>query len=322
MTYKNVSSLVSARAIEETYTDNDITNVPDTPSIGIAFNFPIRWLSDRSEFKAIGIRRLKVIPSSHVAALNILIGYYSPRVANDGNYDEDATITGGNRKKIECNITYPLSIIPENSVEEIIHNMVNTINSALDATIEFPKDSSNVNDQLPEDHIAHTRKMSSYIYITYSFDYKTGNLKLIVHNNLNGTADVDQYLSIKNGSSNPANEDVTDIDAFLQFLNQPTAEVKDLEVLTNETAIKEFNGVWDRANLQFHASFSDNNRGFIGLNNDFYEKPSLFFDPPTNEYTFYIRFTTDGIHYIIPRYCRMYLGLCFIRNYKNSLVTK
>ena len=108
---------------------------------------------------------------------------------------------------------------------------------------------------------------------------------------------------------------------FLKFLNQERTD-ENRQYLIDYSDSKTFHNVWDRSSLQFHASFSDNRRGFIGLNNDFYENPSVFYDPPTNSSNFWIRFTTDGVHQILPRYCRFYIGLCYVRNYKNSLVTK
>ena len=115
-------------------------------------------------------------------------------------------------------------------------------------------------------------------------------------------------------------ETSTDLPEFAKFLNQGTDD-SSLNYFRDYWEMKVFTNVWDRSTLQFHASFSDNRRGFIGLNEDFYENPSVFYDPPSNMFNFWIKFTTDGIHQILPRYSRFYIGLCFVRNYKNSLVT-
>ena len=51
--------------IEEVYTDLDIKeNDPHDPSIGYRFDTPRRWAQDKSKSKSIGIRDLKLIPSS------------------------------------------------------------------------------------------------------------------------------------------------------------------------------------------------------------------------------------------------------------------
>ena len=104
-------------------------------------------------------------------------------------------------------------------------------------------------------------------------------------------------------------------------MNQRTTD-RNRNKLTDYTGSKTFYRVWDRVSLQFHASFSNNKRNFIGLNNDFYTSPSVFYDGPTNASDFWIKFTTDGRHQFLPRYCRFYIGISFVRNYKNSLVTK
>jgi hypothetical protein len=101
---------------------------------------------------------------------------------------------------------------------------------------------------------------------------------------------------------------------------EQTAEKRDKLALLASS--KTFSNVWDRVSLQFHASFSNNKRNFIGLNKDFYKSPSVFYDPPTNASDFWIKFTTDGRNQFLPRHCRFYISISFVRNYKNSLVTK
>ena len=114
---------------------------------------------------------------------------------------------------------------------------------------------------------------------------------------------------------------VNNLNHFLKFMNQETTD-ENRNKLTLLSKSKTFNNVWDRVSLQFHASFSNNKRNFIGLNNDFYTSPSIFYDAPTNASDFWVKFTTDGRNQILPRYCRFYIGISFVRNYKNSLVTK
>ena len=51
--------------IEEVYTDLDIKeNDQYEPSIGYRFDTPRRWAQDKSKSKSIGIRDLKLTPSS------------------------------------------------------------------------------------------------------------------------------------------------------------------------------------------------------------------------------------------------------------------
>ena len=81
----------------------------------------------------------------------------------------------------------------------------------------------------------------------------------------------------------------------------------------------EFDNVWDRSHIEFHASFSDAKYGFIGCNNDFYYKPNVLFNPPTDGPVFKIRFTIDGKKPILPRYCRFIVQLTFILNYMKNI---
>ena len=73
--------------------------------------------------------------------------------------------------------------------------------------------------------------------------------------------------------------------------------------------------------IEFHSSFSDARKGFLGLNDEFYSKPSLLFKSPYDGPTFYISFyVNDGKASIIPRYCRFIVQLCFILNYKKAII--
>ena len=290
---KQLSNRVSAKTIEETYTDNDVEHVSDengkpttdisagyNPTTGFTFDYPMRWLNDQSEYKAIGIRRLKVVPTSHVLALNIYIKY---------QLTDDSQIVS------LTPVYVPLSITPENNFEEIIHNIIDGLNSYIEKS-------------KPE--------IDKLFVFTYQFDYRTGDFSLSL------TCPEEMQLlqfSIQGDSYSTLAEN--NLNFFLKFLNQERTD-ENRQYLIDYSDSKTFHNVWDRSSLQFHASFSDNRRGFIGLNNDFYENPSVFYDPPTNSSNFWIRFTTDGVHQILPRYCRFYIGLCYVRNYKNSLVTK
>ena len=59
---RNKTSIVP---IEESYTDYDIKkDDPHDPSVGYRFDTPRLWAEDRSMSKSIGIRDLRLIPSS------------------------------------------------------------------------------------------------------------------------------------------------------------------------------------------------------------------------------------------------------------------
>ena len=306
--FKQLTNRVSAKTIEETYTENDVEHVKDAngkdttdislnynPNTGFTFDFPQRWLNEENEFKAIGIRRLKVIPTSHIFALSINIKYRME--GTDKAYDVK-------------DIRIPLSITPENSMDEIIHLIISTLNEHL-KTVECKfkvGDKEDVEDE----------PLGKFVAFTYTFDYKTGDLSFKLSEAEKNNFDVLEF-NIKGDTY--ADLAVNNINHFLKFLNQERTD-ENRNILTDYSNTKTFTNVWDRVSLQFHASFSNNKRNFIGLNNDFYDCPSVFYDQPTNSSDFWIRFTTDGRHQFLPRYCRFYVGISFVRNYKNSLVTK
>ena len=113
--------------------------------------------------------------------------------------------------------------------------------------------------------------------------------------------------------------ELKELSDFLRFLNQPTdKEVRD--ILSTEDKYKVFTEVWSRDRLYFHASFSTSRRKFIGKQGDFYQNLTLLYPSPTNESTFYIRFSSNGVKNILIRHCEFDIQLCFIVNYKKSAI--
>ena len=113
--------------------------------------------------------------------------------------------------------------------------------------------------------------------------------------------------------------EINELDDFIEFLNQGNILFCRSQ-LQGMTTIKEFNEVWSRDRLYFHASFSTSRRKFIGKQGDFYQNLSLLYPSPTNESTFYIRFSSNGVKNILIRYCEFDIQLCFIVNYKKSAI--
>ena len=146
---------------------------------------------------------------------------------------------------------------------------------------------------------------------TYEFQYYFENNKLIItcHKITSNSNTTLKFKFIANDSFND----------FLKFLNQPI----DWSLNNSLTTFKDshvFENVWDREYIEFHATFSDSKRNFIGRGNEFYHKPSLFFKAPNDGSVFHVRFTSDGKTPILPRYCRFIIQLCFLLNYKNAIV--
>ena len=73
-----------------------------------------------------------------------------------------------------------------------------------------------------------------------------------------------------------------------------------------------FSNVWNRTPLYLHASFSDSKMHYACKTGDYWEKPAKIFFDNTHGLQFYIYFTTDGYHKIIPCWSNILLELSFI----------
>ena len=80
--------------------------------------------------------------------------------------------------------------------------------------------------------------------------------------------------------------------------------------------------VWDRIHLNYHASFSETKNRFIGRNGAHWDTPNKqFLVPFTDQDQFYLRFTTDGIHSVLPHGCHFNVDLAFMLNATNNTAT-
>ena len=265
------SRTASQLSIDEAYTNFDIDNNEIVSAReGYTFKYPQRWLSDPSLNKAIGIRRLNIIPTSHTFTLTLSVT--RPKDAGAGASPDPRTLH--------------VRVMRSNTTEEIL----------------------------------------SYICEQFTDMYKSDNKYTLIYTlNDDGSlnfecylikSDVDAYsceFTLKSGD-----KERNSIREFLRFLNQET-NVTNRQILTRSSKSKKFDNVWDRSHIEFHASFSDAKYGFIGCNNDFYYKPNVLFNPPTDGPVFKIRFTIDGKKPILPRYCRFIVQLTFILNYMKNI---
>ena len=374
------SKRVSPKTIEETYTDNDVPKDamneygirPITAydqSVGFQFDYPMRWLNDKSDYKAIGIRRLKIVPTQH--NINLVVAFDLRWLSMTSHpSDED------NKTDFICDYCWtddgtcvvPLKILPTNSMDEIMNSIINTVNQHLHTKQPYNYVRSvfrvpdadvgdgNYEDFAQEKYIiledSDMKKtvdvVPSYINFDYEYDSINGNLDIAFTTQVFMDTDLgflfspvildrdikavtksteNSFMSQNMAKAGFAfdtsknNPTVEPLIQLLKFFNQEVNE-QTINYLVQSKLMMSFKNVWDREVLQVHASFSDNNRNFIGLNGDFYEKPSVLYEPPTNSSNFGVWFTTDGHRRLLLRYCRFFIGLCFIRNYNTSLATK
>ena len=277
---KQFTTRASKISFEETFMNVDTPDVSFDPSIGYRFGYPQNWLANPSEKKMIGLRSLRVTPSSHRIELYLNI-HDTPIPAEDNPiavYDVIWSITANN------------------NLEEMLHNLINIVQpyNGRDFKFSYSFDptygnlSMYVEETVIENEVPVIYKRRFYFYDP---------------DNTNKT-NIKSFLRFLNQQETTAN---------INKLNQ-------LDQLVGDDAIpKSFTGVWNRTDLFFHSSFSTTRRGLIGRNNDFWQTPSkkYFFRDATND--FYVSFSTDGVHKIFPYHCNFYLELTFILNYDKSL---
>ena len=164
----------------------------------------------------------------------------------------------------------------------------------------------------------YARKDSQSTRALLLWDFDGSTLKLRCRRiNANGQDDeTDRYVKF-----NLRGVTAEDCENFLQFLNQDTENNEGIEEMMSSKKTFEYKNVWDRDYIEFHASFSESRKSFLGLNNEFYHKPSLLFKCPNDGPVFHIGFyINDGRTPILPRYCRFIIQLCFLINCKKAIV--
>ena len=279
-TERQLTTRVSELSIEENYTnldieeyEKDLTNV--NKNNGYTFRYPQRWLESPSQNKAVGIRRLDIIPTTHVLSLK-----FSPLNPVNDDEDPDPEILN-------------IEIMTSNTLFEILSAICNEFNTRF-------------------------KKIDDAYRLNYK--YSNGILEILcTYIDENGGIH-DAGFTIEDPIFGLENvKEATNLIEFLKFLNQNTTTT-DLLKLTIYSTTKTFDNVWDREYLEFHASFSDSKRRFIGIKGDFYEKPTVLYNAPTDGSTFNIKFTSDGKNSIYPKYCRFIIQLVFMYNYKKTIV--
>ncbi len=162
-------------------------------------------------------------------------------------------------------------------------------------------------------------------YLCNQFKYYTVNDKTGGLNYVYGNDDNILKLVFLDSNNDPYPFEIIDdndndsVRDFLAFLNQDITD-ETVNYCNNSSLVKEFHDVWNRDRLHFHASFSTSRRKFIGKRGDFYQNLSLLYPPPSNESTFYIHFTSNGVKKILLLYCEFDVQLCFIVNYMKSRI--
>jgi hypothetical protein len=214
---------------------------------------------------------------------------------------------------------FTTEITSENGLEEILHKMMTDFNSILNADkyVLVTVSDGNGNDNIVAEKITNgnnggeSNDMLKGV-LNYDYNYKNATLTL-KFKNAEGTS-----MSFSLFSNDGDNE----LHEVLKFLNQEinssnVSMISYRDSVDNKTEMT-FDNVWNRKRLFIHSSFSNTKRGIIGVDGDFFMTPSKFYQPPTNSSNFNIKFTTDGVNIILPRYASFVIELCYLLNYKTA----
>jgi hypothetical protein len=217
---------------------------------------------------------------------------------HDPTLDLPYVVLGSYKRSIEriteglifIQTTHLISILEENSLEEILHKIIEEVNG------------------------------HSGMKMRYEYDRKLGHLKMSVAQSI---LEDPLPFEIRLHKVDRAPQLVfpgDDVKSFLRFLNQDDS-FDNYKYLVEPSLEKEFmSDVWDRKRVQFHSTFSDARNKYIGSNGDHFDTPSKLYRYVLTDPTFYIRFTTDGRHNFLPRYASIIIELCFILNYQRTVL--
>ena len=283
---KQLTLRASRRPIEYNYTNADIHHSNTTPDQGYQFPYPVKWTSDQSTQKVIGIRRISYKPSS----VNIVF-----RLTVEDELFQDA---------VEV---YVYGMYTEqNTFEECITNITNQINEVLE------NDGQGLLCMTKYDKDLATFSMQ----IFYNDNPRPVNFKIEFYAGKDGEYDP-EFFNVNDKEKYYYKSE------FLKLFNQEI-DINTVNLVHSWAQLIdkiEFNNVWNRDHFYCHASFSDSPKHIIGINKDFWPTPSVFYDYSDNSNVFDIYFTTDTQHRILPRNGVLLIQFSFIFNYTNSMLT-
>ena len=280
----------SRRPCEYNYTNADIHHEDVQPADGYQFEYPVNWTGDPSTHKVIGLRRINYKAPSVNLAFEFQI-YYE----HEGESGTESIPI----------VAYYTS---ENTFEEIIVDI-----------------NKKITDKLEKDNL------DGVIILSCMYDKDTGDVNLHFENK-DGSETLEFYLLFPYGLDGTYSS-IDDFDnvsktyykrEFLKLFNQEVTKQTVYNLYNASsgyiTQIHYLN-VWNRDTFYCHASFSDSPRKIIGINKDFWENPSVFYEYSDNSNDFNIYFTTDTVHRILPRNGVLLIQISYIFNYQTSYLT-
>ena len=285
---KQLTVRASRRPCEYNYTNADIHEHDVSPSEGYQFKYPVNWTGDPSTQKVIGLRRISYKPTS----INLSFNFIIYDVDDDGN-----------------DLTLPMSYVftADNSFEECLTRILTDIRQEL---IQHQETSPLIvntvyNKELGTFDMFIKHKDTHNIH-SFAFDFVYGE-----DSSYNATDDM----------YNNHPETYYYKAEFLKLFNQPITKDNIDRIHSRKFNTLRYENVWNRDTFYCHASFSDSPRKIIGVNNDLWQTPSVFYDYSDNSNDFNIYFTTDTVHRILPRNGVLLIQISYIFNYQTSMLT-
>ncbi len=251
------------RPVEVNYVNADVHNIDSED--GYQLTFPVRWSSNPSMNKAIGLRRLKYTP--WWGCIGFTVNIYE---------DDDLVAT---------HTTELMQFTSENTLQECI--------VAIQSAASFTE--------------ASTGEVYSCIIA-----YDSQGLALDWLSS-DGTSMKFQLTFV--------NDDHQYAENLLKLLNQPVTN-ESIDYCTSMVGVftwMSFDNVWNRQDLYFHASFSDSTRQIIGVNNDFWFEPSVYYEGKNTSDDFTLRFTDDTVTKIVPRHGVLLVQFSLIYNHRRYM---
>lgn len=294
-----LTSRATRRPCEYNYTNADIHNPNVHPSDGYQFEYPVNWTGDPSTNKIIGLRRINYKATSVNIAFNFRINYINEGVFHEAIIPIIACYTS------------------ENTFEECWTDIMKQIDKKL--TTDNLQDKIKVVQAYDKDagvcRIHFEDPECGYLLFRLDFGYGTDfnydPQDADTYDNPSYIFYKCEFLKLFNQQINKENVDKI----FLHNVDPSDYTI----AVENEPLV--FNNVWNRDSFYCHASFSDSPRKIIGINKDFWQTPSVFYEYSDNSNDFNVYFTTDTVHRILPRNGVLLIQISYIYNYQTSYLT-
>ena len=293
---RQLTRRATRRPCEYNYTNADIHNPNVHPSDGYQFEYPVNWTGDPSTNKIIGLRRINYKATSVNIAFNFVVEY------DDENHKETIPI-------MACYTS-------ENTFEECWIDILKQINNKLTTdnlqdqikvTQVYNKDTGECSINFENDD----SYLPFRLDFIYGLDVRYKPINPIYYDNPSYIYYKCEFLKLFNQQINKENVDKI-------FLHN--VDPSDYDIIVDHKPLV-FNNVWNRDSFYCHASFSDSPRKIIGINKDFWQSPSVFYEYSDNSNDFNVYFTTDTVHRILPRNGVLLIQISYIYNYQTSYLT-